>query len=335
MAVWLVRAGKHGEDEAAALDRSVAIVGWKEFGDFSDVSTVEQMRELHEKEFPDSKKQAIINNAAQIWAFVRRMKVDDLVVLPLKTQSAIAVGKVTGDYSYTGGRHIRPVKWIRTDISRNEFGQDLLYSFGAFMTVCQIRRNNAEERIRAVVAGKPDPLIPQSEISGGELDDISSLPDLEEYAGDQIRSFIGRKFKGHELAQLVAALLEAQGYQLQVSPPGPDNGVDILAGQGPMGFEQPRLCVQVKSSDSPVGTEVLNALRGSMSSHKADQGLLVSWGGFKSTVLKEMPKEFFTIRLWDAGTLVRMILGNYDRLPEEIKAELPLKRIWVLVQDED
>ena len=31
-------------------------------------------------------------------------------------------------------------------------------------------------------------------------------PDLEQFAKDQIRIFLGQKFKGHALAQLVAAL---------------------------------------------------------------------------------------------------------------------------------
>jgi predicted Mrr-cat superfamily restriction endonuclease len=31
---------------------------------------------------------------------------------------------------------------------------------------------------------------------------------------------------------------------------------------------------------------------------------------------------------------VDAILENYERLDDEIKAELPLKRIWVVVKDE-
>ncbi|MCF7855240.1 MAG: restriction endonuclease [Candidatus Pacebacteria bacterium] len=332
MTVWVVRAGKHGQDETTALEEGIAIVGWREFGDLSNIPSVDEMRALHRKIFPDMKEQAVINNAAQIWAFVKRINKGDIVVLPLKTQSAVALGKVTGDYEFRKGRHVRSVQWVRTDIPRDAFGQDLLYSMGAFMTVCQIRRNNAAERIKDVMAGRPDPVLVKNKENVDEPEDI---PDIEQFAGDQIRSFISRKFKGHELAQLVAAVLRAQGYQLHVSSPGPDNGVDILAGRGAMGFEPPRLCVQVKSSDTPVGNEVLNVLRGSMSSHKAEQGLLVSWGGFKSTVQRELAKEFFSIRLWDSGKIVEAILENYDKLPEDLKADLPLKRIWTLVLEED
>jgi restriction system protein len=45
-------------------------------------------------------------------------------------------------------------------------------------------------------------------------------------------------------------------------------------------------------------------------------------------------KDFFRIRLWDQGDLVDAILQNYERLDDEIKAELPLKRIWIMVRDD-
>ena len=39
-------------------------------------------------------------------------------------------------------------------------------------------------------------------------------------------------------------------------------------------------------------------------------------------------------RVWDQGDVVDAILKNYERLDDEIKAELPMKRIWVMVNDD-
>jgi restriction system protein len=133
---------------------------------------------------------------------------------------------------------------------------------------------------------------------------------------------------------LVDALLRATGYTTAVAPPGPDGGVDIVAGRGPMGFDSPRLCVQVKSSHGPVNVELIQRLHGSMKSVGADQGLFVSWGGFNSKVPTEERTQFFTIRLWDSGDLIENLLENYERLSPDIQAELPLKRIWVLVHED-
>src|SRR5262249_26428771 len=153
-------------------------------------------------------------------------------------------------------------------------------------------------------------------------------------ARDELLTFIQRKFSRHQLADLVNAVLQADGYITRVSPPGPDGGVDILAGSGPMGFGEPRLCVQVKSSPSPADVTVLRALLGILKNFGANQGLLVSWGGFTSAVHQEARQSFFSLRLWDAGDLLEAIFKNYDRFPQELRTELPLKRIWALVSEE-
>jgi restriction system protein len=71
-----------------------------------------------------------------------------------------------------------------------------------------------------------------------------------------------------------------------------------------------------------------------MSNFGAEQGLLVAWGGFKQSVGNEARQLFFNVRLWDQGELVRAVLEHYDRLPDDLQAELPLKRIWTLVPEE-
>jgi hypothetical protein len=57
-----------------------------------------------------------------------------------------------------------------------------------------------------------------------------------------------------DLVQLTAALLRAMGYRTRVSPPGPDRGVDIFASPDGLGFQEPRIKVQVKHrSNTPMG----------------------------------------------------------------------------------
>lgn len=335
MAVWLIRAGKHGEDEDAALEKSLAIIGWKEMPDVSGVKTYEEMKERHGKVYPDMAPRAVQNNAAQLWAFSHRVKVGDLVVLPLKTRSVVAVGKIAGDYTFTDGRHVRKVTWVRPDVPRTDFGRDLLFSMGAFMTVCQIKRNKAEERFAAVLAGQKDPGLKGQTIGlkDNDTDEPDALVDLEEQAYDQMRLLIESRFKGHDLARLVEAILNSQGFQTHRSPPGPDGGVDILASSGSMGFGSPKVCVQVKSGGVQ-NDGAIRELEGVMSRMAAEQGLFVSWDGFNITALKSARDLFFKVRLWDDKKLISALLENYDRLPDEMQAELPLKRIWVVVPEE-
>ncbi len=276
---------------------------------------------------------------SQIWAFYRRIQAGDLIVLPLKTQSAIAIGEATGGYKYRTDlpfetTHTRPVNWLKKDIPRTAFSQDLLHSLGAFMTVCQIQRNNAEARIREILKTGKDTFLPKVPGTTEKDETTSESIDIEEAAHDEIVRYIGQNFKGHELSRLVNELLKARGYQTHLSPAGPDGGVDIIAGKGAMGFDPPRLCVQVKSSDSPVDIKTVRELQGVLKKHNAEQGLFVSWGGFKESLIKGSRELFFEIRLWDAGNLIDALLQDYEKFADDVRAELPLKRIWTLVQEE-
>jgi len=332
MTFWLVRAGRYGEREQFAIEQNLAVIGWEELLDLSELKTRDELTDLLADTYPDEKKRALSNWEAQLWAFSKRMHVGDLVAMPLKHRAIIKFGYVAGDYKYAPTnpiefKHTRPVNW-KYEIPRNRIDQDLLYALGAANAVCSISKNDAENRIKALLSGKPT-------AAGEPVPDSDSEAEvsvnLEQLARDQITDTITRTFKGHKLARLTAAVLQAQGYKLRVSPEGPDGGVDIIAGKGPLGFESPRLVVQVKSSDSQVNVRTFRELNGVINSFGAESGLIVSWGGFQAQVDKEDAREYFKIRLWDADDLVQMIQENYDNLPEDIQSELPLKKIWVLI----
>lgn len=342
--VYLVRAGRNGEDEDSALENNLAIIGFLEIPSLEETKDYDAVAKLVNEALPDRKPGAINNFARQLWAFRGTMQEDDLVVLPRKLTSQIAIGRVTGPYGYVQVKselkHTRPVKWLQTDIPRSTFEQDLLYSFGAFMTVCNIVRNDAARRVQAVLDGKPDPgrSVAPSEMptktSPPTEDQTEAMSDLVQMAHDQIVKQIQSRFAGHALTRLVDAVLRVDGWVTKVSPPGPDGGVDILAGRGSLGLDSPRLCVQVKSQNNPADVTVYRTLQGTMQTFNAEQGLLVCWGGYNRVVLQESKQSHFSVRLWDSSDLVEAIYRNYERLPAEIQAELPLKRVWMLVAEE-
>lgn len=344
MAIWLIRAGSHGEYEQKFIQENRVYVTWD--GLDVDLAKLKQRTDLTAamaERYPDTKPKAIMNWVSQVWPFAHEIKKGDLVVLPLKTQPAIYIGEVTGDYQAAPEGpnpffHWRPVKWIAEAVPRTNFGQDLLYTFGAFLTICRVQRNNAEQRIAAMRANgwKPETIAATIKASGAPAtEETAEGVDLEELAHDQIADLIAARFKGHGLTRLVEAILKAQGYTTWRSPEGADGGADILAGAGPLGFGAPRLCVEVKSESTQIGRETVDKLLGAMTKFNADEGLFVAWGGFKANVQKDLASQFFRLRLWTRKELLEQLFEQYDRLDEDMKAELPLKRVWmVAAQDE-
>jgi restriction system protein len=80
----------------------------------------------------------------------------------------------------------------------------------------------------------------------------------------------------------------------------------------------------------------VNKLLGATTKFGAQEGLLVSWSGFKKIVQRELAPTFFPVRLWTQNELFEALFDNYEKLDAEIKAALPLKRIWTWeLKDED
>jgi restriction system protein len=91
----------------------------------------------------------------------------------------------------------------------------------------------------------------------------------------------------------------------------------------------------VKSQETPVGRPEIDQLMGAMQKVKATEGLLVSWSGFKANVQKDVSPSFFTVRLWTRKELLEQLFARYDHLEEDLKAELPLKRIRTVAAREE
>jgi restriction system protein len=145
-----------------ALDAGIVVVGWSEVPDLAEASSREELADLLRATYPGARPAALRNNVAQLWAFRDTIAVGDLVALPLKTAGTVAIGQITGEYLYLGdlppsARHLRTVDWLATDVPRDAIGPDLLYTLGASMTVCEVRRNRGAERLAALAATGVDP----------------------------------------------------------------------------------------------------------------------------------------------------------------------------------
>lgn len=347
MAVWVVRGGRGGSYAQWCLDEGRAGAAWNRVPSLASATTRDDVVALVEPRMPDASKSEIGNRASQLWGLCS-IRVGDIVILPLSATGTLAIGRCTHAYEHLDdeapARHAVRVDWVRDDVPRAVLGQDLLNSLGSLLTVFRISRNGAEERFEQVLATGVDPEAgsekAETEVSASAVADSGTpvdpdpVPTLEAIR-DRVRSHLRAHFREHELTRLVAAVLTVRGFHCDVSPPGPDQGVDILAGTGPLGLDSPTLIVEVKSGAAAIGAPVVRGLQGAMLSHRADQGLLVAWGGITKEAKAEIRKDRLTMRVWDADDLIHQVFDVYERLDESLRASIPLKRAWVLVEEGD
>jgi restriction system protein len=347
---WVIRAGRIGEREGWALQNGVSGGGWKEVADLTNCTRKEKIAAAVRTAFPNEKPGMLNNALGQLMALRTRIAPGDLLVMPMKTTKQIAFGRVTGGYTYradeadTDKRHVVTVAWQRTDLPRAAVKQDLLFTLGSSLSIFAPTKNHAVARLEHLLATGTDPgraaASPGAAVgiasasladTGAETDvDTPELTaNIEEVAADQITARIAEEFAGHGLATLVTAILSVEGYHCTQSPPGPDGGIDIAAGRGPLGLDSPRLLAQVKSGGQ-IGSPVVSQLHGVMATHGAEQGLLVAWGGLSKQARDTLRNQRMRVRVWESSDVVDAVLRTYDRLPESIRTQVPLKRVWML-----
>lgn len=340
MKIWLTRGGRHGQYEQKQIDDGRIYLMWKEVeNDLTGLNEREQFREILREAYPQAPNGRIIQNSGQFHLFCCRMQLGDKVLMPRKGKGLVSVGKIISEYGFDpagdgGFTSYRSVRWQDEDVPKASFDSELQSKLNAATTFCRINADNVVNRVAAAIQGKPNVKNANHEAGSDSSDDGDSASDsalnLHDQARDQIRQWLQQNYKGHEMERLIAGILEAQGYTVFRSPIGADKGVDLLAGKGGLGFDEPRLCVQVKTETSPIGRQVLDQLIGVMQNTHAHHGLLVSWSGFKKTVEQEEASQFFRVRLWSSDQVVDELLGCYENLSEELQSEIPLQRTWIL-----
>ncbi|MBR4572040.1 MAG: restriction endonuclease [Prevotella sp.] len=166
-----------------------------------------------------------------------------------------------------------------------------------------------------------------------EKDNAMNLDLLESNAREGIRQFIISK-SPYEFQDMVAALLRAMGYYTPfVAPKGKDGGIDIIAYMDPLGARTPRIKVQVKHKpESAIGAADIRALLGVL--RTGDIALFVTSGTFSADAKSTGTSSREFIRLIDGDEFIDMWQEYYDKMSDDDKNMLPLKRISFLGNNE-
>ena len=322
--IWGIHGGKTGDADNLFLKKSCVAIGWAKMGDLSQIAPDrDAFKAAVAKSYPDRKPGAIPNNAGQLYRFVHKMLIGDLIAYPSKRDRQIHIGAIESKYRYDstleeGYPNLRSVKWLKA-LPRTHFTQGALYEIVSAMSLFQVK--TYAEEFRAAVEGKvaPPPVAKDETVA-------LVAEDIEETTRDFILKTLSQELKGHPLAEFVAHLLNTMGYRTRLSPEGPDGGIDIIAHKDELGFEPPIIKVQVKSTDGNIGDAVASAFYGNVGAN--EHGLLVTLGSFTNQAMS-FSRSKSNLRLIDGDELVTLILAHYEQLDSRYKGILPLKRVYV------
>lgn len=267
-AAWMVRAGRNGEREDAAVKEGLAIAGWHELSDLSGLTTRAELREVIRSTYPDRSNAVIGNWTGQLWRFISRIQVGDLLVVPLKNRDQLAIGTVVGPYAYRstaepGFRNVRPVEWARTDVPKAAVQPDLQSSMGSLLTVFGLKRHDAVRRIASLAETGTDP--------GRDQGDNAAVPSTRDELLDQaasveseaprltIRELLSLWNAGRRTAGIVAVIeAELADRGLTTDPPFTEGWIDNTIRLVPVSTE-PEPGESGSASGSDIAERILTA----------------------------------------------------------------------------
>ncbi len=101
MAIWLIRAGLHGEYEQKFLEEKRVYVTWPRLSVNLDVlPDRDGLYQAMSQTYPGASQAKRMSDVSQVWPFAHDMKKGDLVLMPLRSKPAITIGEVTGPYRF-------------------------------------------------------------------------------------------------------------------------------------------------------------------------------------------------------------------------------------------
>ncbi len=322
---WMVRAGDSNELIPEWLDKEVVSIGWSKLGNPLTYQTREKLVEKAHTVFTNEKPGTRIQWASQVWKFSRDIKKEDKIITYSKESREYLVGTVTNPFSHNPAiisdyyPNVIGVQWDQKRISRDDLSQGAKNTLGGISTVFRV--DSWAQEFESLMQGQG---YTTTTTTQDDNDDSADNEVFIQQAMTMLEDAID-KLDAWQMQDLVGGLLEAMGYQVRISPKGPDGGVDIIAHRDAFGFEKPIIKVQVKHRKSAAGSPEIQQLLGA--NPIGASSLFVSTGGFTPSAKSVAQQN--GVKMLDLTELVELVSEWYENMAVERKALLPLRKVYV------
>lgn len=332
---WMVRAGQGGFLIDEFLEKNIVAIGWNEIGYMKVNLTFSSLKQQFRKIYPDDSAGRVGQSVGQLWQIFKKLKVGDNVVTYDPDRRVYYIGTIISDYSYNQKftySHYREVRWEKEPVPRDSLSVEARNSLGSIRTIFNISQEVTTELLESL----PTPLRPEKTEKLTATSKIAKEEDIvtEELAEDIVSRSVEfikdmiSKLEWFEMEKFVAGIFRALGYKTRTTGFGGDLGSDILASLDGLGMVEPRIKIEVKhqvKSKNKVGADQIRNFLGGL---RTEKGIYISTTGFTKEAQYEAQRANFSMTLIDSDLLVELLLENYERMDPDIKAMVPLRKIY-------
>jgi restriction system protein len=321
--IWMVRAGRGGAYVDDFIESNFVGIGFASAGEVASPVNKDNVIAKMREENPAGKFQMA---ASQILRFYDDFQIGDSVMTYDPGQRLYFIGVIKSDVKKVD--HIlfraRDVEW-KGQVARDSLVQSTRNSLGAISTIFMVRDEAAEDVVANTMEigtdVTPAPAVVVDD-TGSESDVFESI---EEKANELLEDMIA-KLDWEQMQELVAEILQAMDFKTDVSPRGPDRGIDVFASPDGLGLLEPRIFVEVKHRlGARMGADQIRTFLGGR--QPGDRCLYVSTGGFSKEAKYEAERANVPLKLIDLPKLRELVLEHYESFSPSGLALLPLKKL--------
>lgn len=323
---WIFRIPQDDEILRKVQEHRMVAVHYGVHESIATITDRNRIKEIYRSYNPDAVEGRVNVVAGVLYCVAHIIKRGHWIFSPKKHQRSVLYGKATSEYEYLPDiispehAHAIHVEWAG-EFLRDAASVSLRKSMGGSVAVYNIDKHRNELlRLMGQRVGNTLDVAQEEEPEG-----IPFFEETKSKSAELISDLIAG-IDPFAFQELVAGLLEAMGYRTRVSERGPDQGVDIIAHPDPLGFETPRIKVQVKHRQSTAGGPDIRNLIGTLG--EGEKGLFVSTGGF-TTEARNEARRTSRITILDADEFVKQLIEHYEKLDPDYRSIIPLRKLWV------
>ncbi|MFW5698787.1 MAG: restriction endonuclease [Planctomycetota bacterium] len=321
---WMIRSGRGSAHVDDFVSKGVAAIGWSELGELAGNDRDGFMTRV-QAAYPGKHRSAVANDATVLHRFVQEMQEGDAVVTYDSERRLYHLGTIAGPYRHQpelipGLPQTRRVTWSRT-VNRDDLRRATRNSLSSTLSLFRL-----SPEVLADLQGDRSASFPTVELDEEVIATEDTIDDTAERSLELIKDQV-TELDEDEMEELMAGVLRAMGYKAQVSPTGPDRGVDVTASPDGLGLEQPRIKAEVKHRPkTPMGAQEIRNFIATL--RLGDSGLFLSTGGFTREARYEAERATLPVSLISLDDLVRLITEHYHRFDAKARILIPLEQVW-------
>lgn len=300
------------------VEDSVVTFGFPEIGDPTQYDTKDKLLVRCDEVYSDETPMMRIQCEGYIWKFSKEISKGDKILSYNSQSRKYYIGIVESDYEYNPSKYPKypntfKVKWLGKHISEDDMSSDLKKSLKSSGSINMVFGCEAE--------------IGRLLVSSGNVNEIiKKEKKLYNDVLECIKAIIYKMDKS-KFDMVLKEILNAMNYKVSSNFDNDDKNSYLIVSEDKLKFTKNiiRVCI-LKDQDVTSSKGILDII--SNYKDQINNYLIITDSPIDKGIMGEITKNYFVINMHGID-MVEVLFSNYDRLSDEVRNILSLKKMYI------